>query len=133
MAICDYVALTAANVELTRRTKHDINTMIVVRLCQIYNFLNSGTPMPACDPDSLMADAGPILPRLVEDQKRVLMLVLLCDIGALLGGGGAGTGAVLRGAGPPVGLSPGTAGKIYYDTNTGVLYEQEADGTWPSP
>lgn len=62
------------------------------------------------------------------DPYEIAELQLLCEINAVAGTGGGGSGSVLSGAGAPV-ADPGVSNAIYTDTTTGNQWYWYA-GAW---
>lgn len=91
----------------------------------ILKSLVEGMPV-STDPQELLAAA-----KCYNCYAASPYMLQLIKIGLLLQlSGGTGTGSVLHGDGPPIGDSPGTDGKVYYDDLTGIHYGQLDDGSW---
>lgn len=67
-------------------------------------------------------------PRREDPRWRILQKIL----GATIAGGGGGGGNFRAGSGAPVGAAPGALRTAYADDDTGVIYVQNLDGTWPT-
>ncbi len=80
-----------------------------------------------CDATTLIADSRCLEMAMSERQLLAAIALVLCE-----GGGGGGGGNFRAGSGAPSGATPGALRTAYSDDDTGVIYVQNADGTWPT-
>lgn len=103
----------------------------LIILCQLVG--QAGTPpsMALCTLPGLWDQVRGTPPFISEQEFMAENINLLCQL--LAGGGGGGGGGNFRaGSGPPAGAAPGALRTAYADDDTGVIYVQNSDGTWPT-
>lgn len=86
--------------------------------------------MPALTPQEVADGAECYACNLSGKMLYAAIVYLLCQIEG--GGGGVGGGNFRAGSGLPVGNAPGAPRTAYEDDETGVIYVQNPDGTWPT-
>lgn len=87
--------------------------------------------MANCTVQGLWDQVHGIGPFLSDQEYMAEDINLLCQL--LNGSGGGGIGGNFRaGSGLPSGNNPGLPRTAYADDLTGVIYVQNADGTWPT-
>lgn len=78
--------------------------------------------------DQLANDARCIDKCIPDGEKFAVLISIMAQILANGGGTGGGSGSVLSGNGTPNGVITATEPAIYYDKQTGVIYEKTGSG-----
>lgn len=101
-------------------------------LCELVVLAGGVPDMSFCTVDGLWNQVKGTPPFISEQEFMAENINLLCLLLLAGGGGGGGGGNFRAGSGTPAGASPGALRTAYADDDTGVIYVQNSDGTWPT-